>query len=769
MKTIFRVGWKLLLSLCFSAHVAQAQELHDPELFARQGSHEMTLAQQVAAASTVIEGRVIASRAFWNSAHTTIYTANTVQVYKVFKGDVSGPTIEILTLGGRVGDQGQEYPYMNPPIGPLTPVGLLFLVPSAEAIIDSPLPRNQQFQAINGKWGAIIYDTNGQEHTAVSQTRRWHNIEQTLYTPLQQLSAKAYREVAYFDINQYSQWEEHVKGQPIQSQRQVAPTAKKKANSNSESTDSSIIIEPAATVTITSIPTAPVKAGTFDLIRIQGTGFGDSRTPTPRPVVSFTSIDAGNQRIPFPGSHIVDWRDTWIDIYVPSNDGNNRTASSGRIAVTISGATAISTQSLTVIRAETTSDQNTNGLSAFRQTRITSTNGQGGFTFRYAPEVYIADEVTPNHERIKTFESALRQWRGIAVPTPVNVPPIPLINIGDDAAQSPRFTTGATVCDLQIVSGASLGSTAADPVIARTSFSYNYCTVTSGPIQGTYVYTTGVTIKLNGDLAFSFADTPPASGEYDFKTVVLHELGHAIGLGHVTDQATMMYPSVATGAGSFVRSFSEEPEINGAKSISERSRSTPTNCSSGVSFQPMTLLAPSQVFGASVSLSPNTTTYCTYPDANGNGTFTASGATSYVWAPTSRTFLPSRTVATVATSLNRSLPIYNYGFKDGLSDVAEVFFDENEYPCPAPPTGFRTSAYPNPSTGDITVEYRPGPGVHDLDIIMYNSQGTVLQTFRFPGNSQRRQFPIKGLAQGIYFLRTMEDSKAQSTVRLQVQ
>lgn len=38
------------------------------------------------------------------------------------------------------------------------------------------------------------------------------------------------------------------------------------------------------------------------------------------------------------------------------------------------------------------------------------------------------------------------------------------------------------------------------------------------------------------------------SGEYDFQTVVTHELGHALGLGHSHDSASVMYGTLTTGA-----------------------------------------------------------------------------------------------------------------------------------------------------------------------------------------------------------------------------
>ena len=52
----------------------------------------------------IFEGTVIRTESYWNSNQDFIYTSHTLEIHKIFKGNLLCGTIEIITAGGRVGD-----------------------------------------------------------------------------------------------------------------------------------------------------------------------------------------------------------------------------------------------------------------------------------------------------------------------------------------------------------------------------------------------------------------------------------------------------------------------------------------------------------------------------------------------------------------------------------------------------------------------------------------------------------------------------------------
>lgn len=608
----FRILFLSLFALGTSLSPVSAQEIINPNC---DVASEASLATMISNASFIVEGKATSQRGFWNAAHTAIYTATTITVYKVFKGQLQGNQVEIVTLGGRVGDEALLV--KDSDRLPVQGVGLFFGVPTQQGTAGTSLPAAQVLDIYGFYQGHFSYRGDGQNYnTAVTACRQYRDIRTSLYAPIQRATGRSYQELAAFDIDSYDVYED------------LRPTPDNAPQKKSSSTSA---IQPTAAPVISSVfavgpaPTnaltlnGEVKGGTFDRILIRGSNLVAANGA--KPTVFFANADylqnlALQPRLPAPAENILQWSATEILLYVPSNV--DRTvggityggiAGSGYLTIdNANGLSGNSPQQLIIYRAETNVDFGTSASTPqYRQLRYVGPSAQGGYEFNY-DETYFN---TP--KAVRGAQYAMRRWRQNTT-----------LNVGDNTFDDQPTIYSDATCGVSFVAR-SVGG----PNFMRTILAVKLCTDAS--VGGNFAYILAGDIQVNPNRAWHFDTlaTVPAD-KYDFHSAILHEYGHVAGLEHVNNSAKVMYP-VTPAAGTFRRKLRAEPELNGVASTLSRStrRYTcdPAQTAYPALMRPLTITA--EQTGGQISLSDTLVYHDPCPNVTTSLSFTASGTATY--------------------------------------------------------------------------------------------------------------------------------------------
>ncbi len=297
---------------------------------------EIPLPQRIAAATFVAEGKVTAQQSYWDASHTMIYTAHTIEIYKIFKGTGTPEYIQLLTQGGTVGSS--RITVEPSPELEIGDIGVFTCEPVTRIAPLSSL-RNSipQYEPYASAQGFVKYDI--ENNVANDVFAAYTGIENTLYPALLPSGARGYREVKAFQVNN--------------------PTRNNQPN--------------VSVTAISGFSPTTVTAGTGTILTISGNAFGGNQGTA---FVSFKNADDGGATYiqPLPTQYI-SWSNTQIVVQVPDNAGT------GTIQFT-RGTTQTSATALAVTYAHQNVDFNPgSGLRAF-QTDHNNDNSSGGYTWQ---------------------------------------------------------------------------------------------------------------------------------------------------------------------------------------------------------------------------------------------------------------------------------------------------------------------------------------------------------------------------------------------------
>ena len=781
MILFYRLPAIFLLTTILASTLARSQALY-----------EVSSDEKISNSGLIVEGKVIGKKSYWNPRHTMIFTANEVEVYKVFKGSLQEKTIEVVTSGGFV----DNYAIIASDLLQLdnNDIGIFYCQKSAGKPVIS---KENAYDVFSSSQGFIKYDLVTK--TASAPFVKYDDIEKQLYRELQKKTGRT----------------PEIKNSSFSVEPIHKPVIPKNGMNTTLAPD------------ITSFSPATVTGGTIqdpanNVLTINGSGFENAPDPTTS-AVEFAHADkaAGNfSDIASNSDLIISWTDTQIKLRVPTSAGT------GTFRVRNSaGITANSPSSLNVLYTILTAF---NGHRTV-QFNLANENGTGGYSIKYSNNTANSGLDITTSTAKGTVQRALNTWKDL---TGVN-----FVEAGSTSNQAVNPGDGENIVVFDN-SASTLGNPLPNGVLATCYSGLGYC----GDSTKLY-FKTGFDIIIrnsnysSGNINFTFGPCSPFSSptqQVDLETVLLHEMGHALDLGHIiappqgsgtgkVNPAKLMNFSVnynfrrispdyssMTGAAytihphgnTYGTCLPSSPEmvplpvtIDSKDGCPSTFPTTATPLLTSVNFDlahctSNELEDPAYnqflIDGTSTSIT-NTAFYAFRTNTDGGDLSLA--INNYATSPADlAACVPASSVAVTGVQMaiyqvnscpggqSFPVPIVNVNFAgngqipvisgltgstnylmvmDGIENTKASFnmvFSGTALPKPA--SGFLINAYPNPvNVQNVSVQIlNQQPGSYSL--IMYNSLGqAVLQkTITVTSASDLETFPVSSLASGIYHL-----------------
>jgi hypothetical protein len=481
--------WLSSLLLCFSAALSQ-------------GLYPVSIDQKITGSTVIVEGKVIGQKSAWNEQHTMIFTANQVEVYKVFKGSVTKNTIEIITIGGSVDGHLIQATHLLEL--KKNDVGVFFCRPQYQT--KSPAAFAAAFEVYSSAQGFLKYDLFSK--SASAPFVHYDEIEKMLY---KELKTKTGRE----------------------------PLIKNTTFSISQTTPKFQSNNSTLAPTISSFSPATVNAGALldpvnNVITIQGSGFGSSPSGQAAVLFSHADFSPGTQftEVEYFSELIVSWSNTQIKVKVPTQAG------SGPFRVRDNAGNVVTSPSnLNVLYSILTADFG--DPYGIKQFTLGNMNGSGGYSVKYCTSTANSGTNINTSAAKQTFQRALNTWKETVG--------LNFAEAGNTSLQVVNPDDGENIIEYDN-GGTGLGPLA-DGVLATCFSGITICTndpaVNQARKSGFDIVIRNTGYSL-GNTPFTLGPCPPLSefsSVVDLETVLLHELGHALNLGHIVD------PLQGSGAG----------------------------------------------------------------------------------------------------------------------------------------------------------------------------------------------------------------------------
>lgn len=275
-------------------------------------------------------------------------------------------------------------------------------------------------------------------------------------------------------------------------------------------------LKPTAGPVINSfVGASATSAGTGYILTIKGSNFGAVRGNGRVEFLDANFGDGRRVKTPYPKDYTL-WSDTMVSVRIPTRAGTGtvKIATNDSTSTTSSSSFNIHFSHLNVGFKTSATD------SAYYTTDLISDNGKGGYTLQFNTRFKA------NTNMVNAFLKAMETWR---CGTLVNW------EIGRDTS-------------IKVVNGDGVN------IVKLTKFTDNKLAVCYSFWQGCYVsgsnmewFVNEMDIEADSSRNWYYGSGNPSVSQYDFQSVLAHELGHGHQLGHVISSNEMMHYSIGAG------------------------------------------------------------------------------------------------------------------------------------------------------------------------------------------------------------------------------